>query len=77
MVDEETPRTTRWLLGRIATTLNVGPGYFFQMDQRTAGEAGPSAAQCEEAATLFRAIKSPTRRNAILNLLREMARDAR
>lgn len=76
MIDEETPRASRWLLGRIATTLNVSPGYFFQIDRRMPDPVGPSKVQCEEAAALFRAIKSPTRRTAVLNLLREMAREA-
>lgn len=76
MTDEETTPTTRWLLERIAATLNVAPAHFFQIDRQLADDAGPSTLQCDEVASLFRAIKSPTRRDAVLNLLREMARDS-
>ncbi|KNY22944.1 hypothetical protein [Methylobacterium sp. ARG-1] len=76
MIDDETPPTTRYLLERIAETLDVPPSYFFRVDSVTVDPTGPSAAQCEEAASLFRAIKSPTRRGAVLKLLREMAADS-
>jgi hypothetical protein len=74
-MDDELPTTTRWLLARIATTLNVSPSYFFHRDGRLADQAGPTAAQCEEVVILFRAIKSPARRGAVLKLLSEMAKD--
>ncbi|SFL69003.1 hypothetical protein [Methylobacterium pseudosasicola] len=76
MIDDETPPTTRYLLERIAQTLDVPPAYFFRVESTPADPSGPSIAQCEEAASLFRAIRSPTRRGAVLKLLREMAADS-
>ncbi|MCJ2122813.1 hypothetical protein [Methylobacterium sp. J-077] len=76
MIDDETPSTTRYLLERIAETLDVPPSYFFRVESTPVDPSGPSDAQCEEATSLFRAIKSPTRRGAVLKLLREMANDS-
>ena len=76
MIDDETPPTTRFLLERIAETLDVSPSYFFRVESAMLDPSGPSEAQCDEAAALFRAIKSPTRRGAVLKLLREMAADS-
>ncbi|MGH1574491.1 hypothetical protein ACRAWG_32415 [Methylobacterium sp. P31] len=75
MTDKATPPTTRWLLERIAATLNLAPAHFFQIERPPGEDSGPSALQCDEVVSLFRAIKSPVRRDAVLNLLREMARD--
>ena len=76
MIDDETLPTTRHLLERIAATLDVPPSYFFRVEPGAVDPSGPCAAQCDEAAILFRAIKSPTRRGAVLKLLREMAADS-
>ncbi|WP_457104377.1 hypothetical protein [Methylobacterium sp. P5_C11] len=75
MTHDATPPTTRWLLDRIAATLNICPTYFRQTEPPTKADADPTDRQCEEIAALFRAIRSPARRNAVLNLLREMARE--
>ncbi|KAA0122218.1 hypothetical protein CIW48_19690 [Methylobacterium sp. P1-11] len=74
MTDDVTPPTTRWLLERIAATLNVGPTYFLQTDRLA--EADQTDRECAEVTALFRALKSPARRNAVLNLLREMTRES-
>jgi hypothetical protein len=76
MTDDVTPPTTRWLLERIAATLDVCPTYFLQSDRPADGAADPAAREDEEAAALFRAITSPARRRAVLNLLRAMARES-
>ncbi|MCJ2058085.1 hypothetical protein MKL09_16150 [Methylobacterium sp. J-048] len=76
MIDDETSPTTRFLLERIAETLDVPPSYFFRVEAATADPSGPSAGQCEEVASLFRSIKSSSRRGAVLKLLREMANDS-
>ena len=75
MTDDVTPPTTRWLLERIAVTLNVCPTYFLQNDRLVATEQDQIDEQSAEAAALFRAIKSPARRDAVLKLLREMTRE--
>ncbi|ACB27705.1 hypothetical protein ABID82_003748 [Methylobacterium sp. PvP062] len=75
MTDDATPPTTRWLLERIAATLNVCPTYFLQPDRPDETAADQDARDCAEVAALFRSIKSPARRNAVLNLLREMSRE--
>ncbi|MCJ2141393.1 hypothetical protein [Methylobacterium sp. E-066] len=75
MIDDETPPTTRYLLERIAVTLDVPASYFFRVETLPVDVSGASASDCDEVASLFRAIKSPTRRGAVLKLLREMASD--
>ena len=76
MIDDETSPTTRSLLERIAATLDVPASYFFRVDCMPADPSGVSAAQCDEVTSLFQAIKSPARRDAVMRLLREMASDS-
>ncbi|SFE90523.1 hypothetical protein [Methylobacterium sp. 13MFTsu3.1M2] len=75
MTDDATPPTTRWLLERIAATLNVCPTFFLQTERSDETAADQDARDCAEVAALFQAIKSPARRTAVLNLLREMSRE--
>ncbi|MGU3665598.1 hypothetical protein ACLBX9_15570 [Methylobacterium sp. A49B] len=75
MTDDWTPPLTRRLLERIAATLDVSPTYFLQADQPSDAAETPLVRQCEEVSALFRAIQSPARRDAVLKLLREMARE--
>lgn len=75
MTDDSTPTTTRRLLERIADTLDVSPAYFRQTAQAAGETTVPNLRPCDEAAALFRAIKSPARREAVLQLLRAMARE--
>ncbi|MDP4002343.1 hypothetical protein [Methylobacterium sp. NEAU K] len=77
MMDDETPPATRRMLERIAATLNLPASYFFNADIGSANPDRPTVIQCDEVSTLFRAIRSPTRRGAVLELLREMARQSR
>ncbi|MGN8096401.1 hypothetical protein [Methylobacterium sp. 22177] len=55
--------------------MNVCPTYFLQPDRPDETAADQDARDCAEVAALFRSIKSPARRNAVLNLLREMSRE--
>ena len=75
MTDDVAPPTTRWLLERIAVRLNVCPTYFLQNDRLAGIEQDQIDEQSAEAAALFRTIKSPARRDAVLKLLREMTRE--
>ena len=72
-MQETEPPTTRSLLERIAAILDVSPSAFLGAGRPAFPAAGPTPAECDEVAMLYRRIRDPSRRSAILRLLREMA----
>ena len=75
MRETESP-TTRSLLRRIAAILDVSPSAFLSIKHPAFSATGPTPAECEAVVTLYRRIGDPSRRVAIMKLLREMAETA-
>lgn len=70
---ETEPPTTRSLLERIAAILDVDSSAFLGPERSALPATGPTPTECDEAAMLYRRIADPSRRAAIMRLLREMA----